>query len=96
MLIIPVFRRTIIFNPNKSVCICFALNSFEIQRHVLSPETPMGDQDRISPFNINKELSGLVRRIKMTTQLGDFKLIQYQIPQIEVIIILRQTVGRIT
>ena len=56
----------------------------------------MGDQDRISPFNINKELSGLVRRIKMTTQLGDFKLILYQIPQIEVIIILRQTVGRIT
>ena len=39
----------------------------------------MSDQDRISPFNINKESSQPVGRIKMKTQLGDYKLIQYQI-----------------
>ena len=55
----------------------------------------MSDQDRISPFNINTESSQLVRRIKMKTQLGDYKFIQYQILQIETISILRQTVGRI-
>ena len=42
----------------------------------------MSDQDRISPLNINKESSWLVGRIKMKTQLGDYKLIQYQILQI--------------
>ena len=56
----------------------------------------MSDQDRISPFNINKESSRLVGRIKMKTQLGDYKLIQYQILQISIISILKQTVGRIT
>ena len=55
----------------------------------------MSDQERISPFNINTESSQLVRRIKMKTQLGDYKCIQYQILQIETISILRQTVGRI-
>ena len=47
-----------------------------------NPLIPMSDQDRISPFNINKESSRLVGRIKMKTQLGDYKLIQYQILQI--------------
>ena len=47
-----------------------------------NPLIPMSDQDRISPFNINKESSWLVGRIKMKTQLGDYKLIQYQILQI--------------
>ena len=48
----------------------------------------MSDQDRISPLNINSESSILVRRIKMKTQLGDYKLIQYQILQIEMISII--------
>ena len=42
----------------------------------------MSDQDRIYPFDINIESSRLVERIKMKTQLGDYKLIQYQILQI--------------
>ena len=42
----------------------------------------MSDQDRISPYNINKESSRQVRRIKKKTQLGDYKLIQYQILQL--------------
>ena len=37
-----------------------------------------------------------MRRIKKKTQLGDQKLIQYQILQIEIISILCQTVERIT
>ena len=53
-------------------------------------------QDRISPYIINTELSRKVRRTKKKTQLGDQKLIQYQILQIEIISILCQTVGRIT
>ena len=48
----------------------------------------MSDQDRISPLNINSESSRLVRRMKMKTQLGDYKLIQYQILQIEMISII--------
>ena len=56
----------------------------------------ISDQDRISPYIINTELSRKVRRIKKKTQLGDQKLIQYQILQIEIISILCQTVGRIT
>ena len=53
----------------------------------VNPLTPMSDQDRISPFNINSESSRQVRRMKMKTQLGDYKLIQYQILQIEISII---------
>ena len=58
----------------------------------------ISDQDRISPYIIimHTELSRKVRRIKKKTQLGDQKLIQYQILQIEIISILCQTVGRIT
>ena len=56
----------------------------------------ISDQDRISPYIINTELSRKVRRINKKTQLGDQKLIQYQILQIEIISILCQTVGRIT
>ena len=56
----------------------------------------MSDQDRISPYNINTESSRQVRRIKKKTQLENYKLIQYQILQIEIISILWQTVGRIT
>ena len=48
----------------------------------------MSDQDRISPLNINSESSRQVRRMKMKTQLGDYKLIQYQILQIEIISII--------
>ena len=56
----------------------------------------MGDQDRISPYNINTESSRQMRRIKKKTQLGEYKLIRYQILQIEIISILWQTVRRIT
>ena len=62
----------------------------------LNPLTPMSDQDRISPHNINTESSRQVRRIKKKTQLGNYGLIQYQILQIKIISILWQTEGRIT
>ena len=55
----------------------------------------MSDQERISPYYINKESSRQVRRIKKKTQLGGYKLIQYQILQIKIISILWQTIGRI-
>ena len=54
----------------------------------VNPLTPTSDQDRISPLNINSESSILVRGMKMKTQLGDYKLIQYQILQIEIISII--------
>ena len=56
----------------------------------------MSDQERTSPYYINKESSRQVRRIKKKTQLGGYKLIQYQILQIKIISILWQTIGRIT
>ena len=56
----------------------------------------MTDQDRISPYNINTESSRQVRRIKKENQLENYKLIQYQILQIEIMNILWQTIGRIT
>ena len=41
----------------------------------------MGDQDRISPYNINTISSRQVMRIKKSLSLENYKLIQYQIPQ---------------
>ena len=49
-----------------------------------NPLAPMSDQDRISPYNINTVSSKQVRRIKLKTQLGDYKLIQYQILQTDI------------
>ena len=50
----------------------------------------------ISPYNIVTESSRQVRRIKKKSQLGDYKLIQYQILKTEMIRILWQTLGRTT
>ena len=56
----------------------------------------MGDQDIISPYNINIISSKKVMRIiKDVNQLGDNKLIQYQILQTSIIRILLQTAGKI-
>ena len=74
-------------------CLDFLFNTVFF---IVNPLTPVSDQDRISPYNINTESSRQVRRIKKKTQLGDYKLIQCQILQIEIISILWQTVGRIT
>ena len=37
----------------------------------IHPLTPMSDQDRTSPNNVNTESSRQVRRVKKKTQLGD-------------------------
>ena len=64
---------------------------------LLHPLTRKSDQARISPYtiNINTVSSIQVSRIKKKTQLGNFKLIQYQILQTDIISILWQTVRRI-
>ena len=41
----------------------------------LLPLTPMCDQDRISPYNINKISSRQVMRLKKKYQSGDYELI---------------------
>ena len=57
----------------------------------------MSDQERISPYNINKISSRQVRsENKEEYQLGDYKLIQYQIPQNNITRTVWQTVRRIT
>ena len=56
----------------------------------------MSDQDRISPYNINTISNRQVMRIKKKYQLGDYKLIQYQILKTNMIRIVSQTVRRIT
>ena len=63
---------------------------------VFNPLTPVSDRERISPYNINTVSGRQVRRIKKKTQLGDYKLIQYQILRIGVMSILWQKVGRIS
>ena len=64
---------------------------------LLHPLTRKSDQARISPYiiNINTVSSIQVSRIKKKTQLGNFKLIQYQILQTDIISNLWQTVRRI-
>ena len=47
------------------------------------PLTPMSDQDKISPCNINTISSRQVLRIKKKYQLQDYKLIQNQILKTE-------------
>ena len=56
----------------------------------------MSDQDRISPYNINIIPSKQVMRIKEKCQLGDYKLIQFQILQTNITRTVWQTVSRIT
>ena len=52
----------------------------------------MSDQDRISPYNIRQTSD----ENEENYQLGDYKLIQYQILQINITRVVRQTVRRIT
>ena len=56
----------------------------------------MSVQDRISPYNIDTISSKQVMRIKKKYQLQDYKLIQYQILQTNIIRTVWQTVRRIT
>ena len=63
--------------------------------HCLHPPTPIGDQDRISPYHIKTISTRQVIRIKKKYQLGDWLLIQYQILQTNIIEIVWQTVRRI-
>ena len=59
--------------------------------------TPMGDQDRISLYIISTISSRQVMIIKKNEyQLGDYKLIQYQILQTNITRTVWQTVRRIT
>ena len=63
--------------------------------HCLHPPTPVGDQERISPYHIKTISTRQVIRIKKKYQLGDWLLIQYQILQTNIIEIVWQTVRRI-
>ena len=56
----------------------------------------MSDWDRISSYNIKTISSSQVMRIKKKYQLGDHKLIQYQILQTNITRTVWQIVRRIT
>ena len=58
----------------------------------VNPLTPRSDQDRISPYNI-KQTSD---ENKEKYQLGDYKLIQYQILHANITRTVWQTIRRIT
>ena len=62
---------------------------------LLNPLTPMSDQERISPYNINAISTRLVSKIKKKSYLGDYRLIQYQILQTNIRRTIWQTVRRI-
>ena len=71
--------------------ICFLARWVTMQEQLLvNTSTPVSDQDTIFLYNINTVASRQVRRIKKKTQLhvGDYKLIQYQILQIDITIVL--------
>ena len=57
----------------------FLFTLFSINPTNLKPLTPMSDQDRISPYNINTISSRQVMRIKKKISIMDYRLIQYQI-----------------
>ena len=61
---------------------------------LLNPLTPMSDQERISPYNINAISTRQVMKIKKS-YLGDYRLIQYQILQTNIRRTIWQTVRRI-
>ena len=67
-----------------------------MRHRLVNPLIPMSDQTRISPYIINTVSSIQVTRIKKKAQLhvGNYKLIQYQMLQIDIISILWQTVRR--
>ena len=56
----------------------------------------MSDQDRLSPYNINTKIKQTSNENKEKYQSGDYKLIQYQILQINITRTVWQTVRRIT
>ena len=60
-----------------------------------NPLTPMSDQDRISPYNINTISIRQVMRMKKNTSLRIFWFIQYQILRNSIVRIVWQTVTRI-
>ena len=64
----------------------------------LNPFTPKGDQDRISPYNINTISCRQVMRINTNTNQGIITrlLLQNQIPQTNITRIVWQTIRRIT
>ena len=62
----------------------------------LNPLTPMSDQDRNSPYNINTILCRQVMRIKKNISQGIFQLTQYQILQTNITRTVWHIVGRIT
>ena len=64
--------------------------------HALNPLTPINDQYRISPYNINTILSRNVTRIWWKYKVRDYSLIQNQILRINIIRVTWQTVRRIT
>ena len=54
------------------------------EAHFVNPKTPISDQDRISPYNINTISSRKGMRIKKNIILEDYKMIQYQILQTDI------------
>ena len=60
-----------------------------------NPLTPMSDQDRISPYNINTISIRQVMRMKKNTSLRIFWFIQYQILRNSIVRIVWQTVTRV-
>ena len=61
----------------------------------VNPLTPMRDQDRISPYNINTMSIRQVLRTQKNVCLKIFQLIQYQILRISITGLVWQTVRRI-
>ena len=71
---------------NQSVCIFTRTIILIIDRTLsFNSLTPMSDQEKISSHSVNAISSRQMRRIKKKTQLGDYKLIQYQILQTNII-----------
>ena len=84
---------------NQSACICIFIgtNIPTIDRTLsFNPLTPIIDQGRISPYSFDTISSRQVRRMKKKTQPGDYKMIQYQILQTNIVRIVRRITDEIS
>ena len=69
---------------------------FTASLSVLTPLTPVSDQDRNSPYYYLYNINQMSDENKENYQLWDYKLIQYQILQTNIMRIIWQTVRRIS
>ena len=99
LMILQLLPRILLLNFDNLSCQLFKCGEYScyllLHPGCFNPLTPISDQDRISPYNINTMASRQLMRIKKKILIWD-QLIQYQILQTNIKRTILQTVRRIT